>query len=98
MGRKCVFPWQKTLLDPCHHDGLDREVYFAMERHTSSPCYAYPHLGLVLCPHDETSGQKIQGLGIKVKYIPGGCTYMCQPIDVGVNKPLKNKMTDLWEE
>ena len=23
---------------------------------------------------------------------------MCQPIDVGVNKPLKSKMADLWEE
>ena len=22
MGRKCVFPWQKSLLDPGHHDGL----------------------------------------------------------------------------
>ena len=23
---------------------------------------------------------------------------MCRPIDVGVNKPLKSKMADLWEE
>ncbi len=27
--------------------------------------------------------EKIQALGIEVQYIPGSCTYMCQPIDVG---------------
>jgi len=28
--------------------------------------------------------KEIQALGIEVQYIPGGCTYLCQPIDVGV--------------
>ena len=42
--------------------------------------------------------EKIQGIGIEVQYIPGGCTYLCQPIDVGVNKPIKNKMADKWED
>ena len=42
--------------------------------------------------------EKIQGIEIEVQYIPGGCTYLCQPIDVGVNKPIKNKMADKWED
>jgi DDE superfamily endonuclease len=31
----------------------------------------------------------IQGLGVEVKHIPGGCTGLCQPIDVGIGQPLK---------
>jgi len=33
--------------------------------------------------------QRIQDLGVEVQHIPGGCTALCQPVDVGVNKPLK---------
>jgi hypothetical protein len=32
----------------------------------------------------------IQELGVEVEHIPGGCTSLCQPIDVGVNRSLKN--------
>ena len=39
--------------------------------------------------------QKIQQeLGVEVKHIPGGCTFLCQPVDVGFNKPFKDR---LWE-
>ena len=31
----------------------------------------------------------INQLGIDVEHIPGGCTGLCQPIDVGVGKPFK---------
>ena len=41
---------------------------------------------------------KIQSLGIEVQHIPGGCTYLCQSIDVGVNKPIKNKVAEQWED
>jgi hypothetical protein len=27
---------------------------------------------------------KIEDLGIQVEYIPGGCTPVCQPVDVGI--------------
>ena len=30
-------------------------------------------------------------------HIPAGCTYLCQPIDVGINKPLKAAMREKWE-
>jgi hypothetical protein len=36
---------------------------------------------------------RIQALGIEVQHIPGGCTYLYQPVDVGVNKPIKKEMT-----
>jgi hypothetical protein len=35
---------------------------------------------------------KIQELGVEVKHIPGGCTSLCQPIDVGFNKPFKSRI------
>ena len=40
----------------------------------------------------------IQELGIEVENLPGGCTSLCQPVDVGVNKPLKTKIRKAWEE
>ena len=39
-----------------------------------------------------------QSYGIEVLHIPAGCTYLCQPVDVGINRPLKAKMEELWEE
>jgi hypothetical protein len=41
---------------------------------------------------------RIQMMGIEVIHIPVGCTYLCQPIDVGINKPLKNLMRAKWED
>jgi hypothetical protein len=40
---------------------------------------------------------KIQKLGCEIEHIPGGCTYLCQPVDVGVNKPFKKRIRYLWE-
>ena len=41
---------------------------------------------------------QIQSLGIEVIHIPAGCTYLCQPIDVGINKTIKSGMRDKWED
>jgi hypothetical protein len=41
---------------------------------------------------------KIQSMGIEVVHIPAGCTYLCQPIDIGINKPIKTRLRDLWEQ
>jgi hypothetical protein len=35
---------------------------------------------------------KIQELGVEVKQIPGGCTSLCQQVDVGFNKPFKSRV------
>ena len=31
----------------------------------------------------------IQDLGVEVKHVPGACTSLCQPADIGINKPFK---------
>ena len=35
-----------------------------------------------------------QSLGIKMQHIPAGCTYLCQPIEVGMYLPIKKAMTE----
>jgi hypothetical protein len=39
---------------------------------------------------------KIQDLGVEVKLIPGGCTFLCQPVDVEFNKPFKSRVQKMW--
>ncbi len=34
----------------------------------------------------------IQDLGVEVWHIPGGCTSLCHPIDIGFNKPFKMRL------
>lgn len=41
---------------------------------------------------------QIQSLGIEVVHIPAGCTYLCQPVDVGINKTIKCGIRDKWED
>jgi len=41
---------------------------------------------------------RIQSLGVEVQHIPGGCTSLCQPVDIGVNKPFKNRLRSEWEK
>ena len=41
---------------------------------------------------------RIQSIGIEVIHIPAGCTYLCQPIDVGINKTIKCGMREKWED
>ena len=38
----------------------------------------------------------IQEMGVEVIHIPGGCTGLCQPVDVGFNKPFKDRLRQLW--
>jgi hypothetical protein len=39
----------------------------------------------------------VQDLGVEVHHIPGGCTGVCQPVNVGIGKPFKNHVTRCWE-
>ncbi len=41
--------------------------------------------------------EKINDLGVEVHHIPGGCTGLCQPIDVGYNRPFKCRLRHRWE-
>jgi hypothetical protein len=40
---------------------------------------------------------RIQSLGIEVIHIPPGCTYLWQPVDIGINKMIKCGMQEKWE-
>jgi hypothetical protein len=40
----------------------------------------------------------IAELGIEIIHIPGGCTGLTQPLDVGINMPFKSRVRVLWEE
>ena len=40
--------------------------------------------------------QMINELGVEVKHIPGGCSTLCQLVDVGFNKPFKDRMQRQW--
>ena len=40
----------------------------------------------------------IQDLGVEVEHISRGCISLCQPVDIGVNKPFKNRIREQWEE
>jgi hypothetical protein len=39
---------------------------------------------------------RIQEMGVEVIHIPGGCTGLCQSVDVGFNKPFKDCIRQLW--
>ena len=45
-----------------------------------------------------TVTRQIESLGIEVDHIPGGCTGLAQPIDVGIGKPFKNRVRHKWED
>ena len=40
----------------------------------------------------------IQSLRIEVIHIPAGFTYLCQPVDLGINKTLKTAMREKWDD
>ena len=44
------------------------------------------------CHMMESIVQRIQELGVEVQHIPGGCTSLCQPVNVGFNKPFKDRL------
>ena len=39
----------------------------------------------------------INELGVEVQHFPGGCTGLCQPVDVGVAKSFKDNLKNQWE-
>lgn len=49
------------------------------------------------CHLMESVVHRIEDLGVQVEHIPAGVTSLCQPVDVGVNKPLKNYVRREWE-
>jgi hypothetical protein len=50
------------------------------------------------CHSTERVTDAIHHLGVDCVHIPGGCTALCQPADVGINKPFKVRLQHKWEE
>jgi hypothetical protein len=46
----------------------------------------------------ESVTNAIANLGMEIISIPDGCTGLCQPLDIGINKPFKARVRVLWEE
>lgn len=40
----------------------------------------------------------IFAMGVEIVYVPGGCTSLAQPLDVGINKPFKDRIRKKWEQ
>ena len=40
----------------------------------------------------------IKDLGVEVEHISGGCTSLCQPVDIGIKKPFKAFLRKAWEK
>jgi len=50
------------------------------------------------CHTTECVVAAINSLGVDLIHIPAGCTCLCQPVDVGINKPFKNRLKNRWEQ
>jgi hypothetical protein len=84
MDEKVMLLWVEKVLKPYVDTAPDRIVPLLF-----LDSYRCHMMGSVV--------QAIQVLGVEVEHIPGGCTYLCQPVDIGVNKPFKTRMRDSWE-
>ena len=40
----------------------------------------------------------IQDLGVEVEHFPGGCTSLCQPVNIGINTAFKAFLHKAWEK
>jgi DDE superfamily endonuclease/CENP-B N-terminal DNA-binding domain len=44
----------------------------------------------------ESVKEALDALGVTLNIIPGGCTCLAQPIDVGIGKPFKHRIREQW--
>ena len=85
MDEAMMLQWVKEVLEP-------------WSKHVPAGIMPYLLLDSYKCHLMSSVVHAIQDLGIEVDHIPGGCTGLVQPLDVGVNKPLKNQIRRKWEE
>ena len=85
MDEAVMLQWVKEVLEP-------------WLKHVPAGIVPYLLLDSYKCHLMSSIVHAIQDLGIEVEHILGGCTGLVQPLDVGVNKPLKNRIRRKWEE
>jgi hypothetical protein len=87
MDEGCMHMWVEEIFTPYHLANL------------SPPCIQpVILLDAYLCHMMRLVVSKIAALGVEVIYIPGGCTSLCQPLNVGTNKLFKHCCHHLWED
>lgn len=105
---KNKFPtFPKEILYACQHNAwMDEQVMLVWVEQILKPNISTAPPGIVpillldsyRCHMMQSVVRAIEDLGCEVDHIPGGCTSLCQPVDVGVNtKPLKTRMKQKWE-
>ena len=104
---KNEFPtFPKEILYACQNNAwMDEAVMLVWVDQILKPYIATAPPGIVpillldsyRCHMMQSVVRAIEDLGCEVDHIPGGCTSLCQPVDVGVNKPLKTRMKQKWE-
>ena len=85
MDERVMHLWIDRILKPCIDQALPGVVLLLL-------------LDSYRCHMMKSTVNAIKDLGVEVKHIPGGCTSLCQPVDVGMNKSFKTRMRKLWEE
>jgi hypothetical protein len=83
MDEVCMIAWVNKVLGPYVATAPDDVVLLLI-------------LNSYLCHMMALVVQMIQELGVEVKHIPRGCTTLCQPVNVGFNKPFKDHMRRQW--
>jgi len=107
IAKKEFSTYPKTHFYKCQEAAwMDEEVMIAWVNKVLAPyiAAALDHvvpilviLNMYRCHMMPSVVQMIQELGMEeVQHIPGGCTSLCQPVDVGFNKPFKDRMRRQW--
>jgi hypothetical protein len=94
LGPSFYIRWKKTCLDALEIMSEEQSrvtVHGGVRK-------LHPGCPSVLEPERAALVNAVERLGCDVLYIPGGCTYLCQPIDVGINRPFKRELKRQWED
>ena len=85
MDERVMIEWIENIFKPFIETALENVV-------------PLPVLDSYQCDMMTSVVETIQQLGVEVEHIPGGCTSLCQPVDVGINKAMKMLVHNDWED
>ena len=85
MDEWCCLEWVEKCVKPCAESGPEGIIPLLF-------------LDSYKCHQQASVVNSIAELGVEAQFIPGACTGLCQAVDAGVNKSLKNRMRVMWEE
>jgi len=72
MDERMMYDWVERVLKPYVATAPDHPLLLL----DSYRCHTMPAVV-----------RAIEDLGIEVQHVPAGCTSLCQPVNVGINKP-----------